>query len=396
MGHGERGVTLHSPELSGPGPAREDRGAISSTTLVSDRMLNRTALHAQHLALGARLVDFAGWDMPIQYRSQLDEHHAVRASAGMFDVSHMAVVDLQGPRTREFLRHLLANDAAKLQQPGKALYSCMLREDGGVLDDLIVYFRAEDEFRLVVNAGTADKDLAWLEKQAPAFGVRVVRRTDLGILAVQGPQACGLAAACLPAGLGGPAQALTAFNSASLGEWFVGRTGYTGEDGFEIVAPHADLARLWSDLLAAGVAPCGLGARDTLRLEAGMNLYGQDMDEQVTPLESGLAWTVAFTEGREFIGRAALAAQAASLHRRQVGLVLEGRGIMRSHMPVRFASGARGETTSGGYGPTLKQSIALARVEHTQDARCEVQIRGEWVPARLVKPPFVRHGRVLV
>lgn len=396
MGHGDRGLCgrLNSQVRD----TRKDRGAISSTTKVSDRtMLKRTALHAQHAALGARLVDFAGWEMPIQYRSQLDEHHAVRASAGMFDVAHMAVVDLHGPRTGEFLRRLLANDVAKLQnQPGKALYSCLLREDGGVLDDLIAYFCAEDFYRLVVNAGTADKDCAWFERHAPAFGVQVRRRTDLGILAVQGPKACEIAARHFPAGLAGPALALKSFNSAAQGGWFVGRTGYTGEDGFEILAPHAELVQLWSALLADGVAPCGLGARDTLRLEAGMNLYGQDMDESVTPLESGLAWTVAIGENRDFIGRAALAAQKATLHRRQIGIVMEGRGIVRAHMPVRFPSGARGQTTSGGFGPTLKRSIALARVEHGTETQCEVQIRNEWVAARVVKPPFVRHGCVLI
>ncbi|MGQ0619162.1 MAG: glycine cleavage system aminomethyltransferase GcvT [Panacagrimonas sp.] len=360
-------------------------------------MLKRTALYAQHAALGARLVDFAGWEMPTQYRSQLDEHHAVRAHAGMFDVAHMAVVDLHGPRTREFLRFLLANDVGKLKVEGKALYSCLLRGDGGVLDDLIVYFRSEDYFRLVVNAGTADKDCAWLEQHAPAFGIEVRRRTDLGILAVQGPDACRLSAGCLPPAIAGPALVLTAFNSVAHGDWFLGRTGYTGEDGFEIVAPHEDLVRLWTALIGAGVTPCGLGARDTLRLEAGMNLYGQDMDESVTPLESGLAWTVALNDPqRDFVGRPALVAQAATLHRRQVGLVLEGRGIARAHMPVRFPSGARGETTSGGFGPTLKRSIALARVEHSSDMSCEVQIRGEWIAGRVVKPPFVRNGRVLI
>jgi aminomethyltransferase len=341
-------------------------------------------------------VDFAGWEMPIQYRSQLDEHHAVRAGAGMFDVSHMCVVDLHGPRVREFLSQLIANDVAKLKVPGKALYSCLLRSDGGTLDDLIVYFRTEDWFRTVVNAGTADKDVAWFETQAPAFGVEVRRRHDLGILAVQGPKARALAGDAFPSDLRGPALGLAPFFAAGLDDWFVARTGYTGEDGFEIMAPHVDLVALWRKLLDAGVVPAGLGARDTLRLEAGMNLYGQDMDEGLTPLESGLAWTVALTPGRDFIGRAALERQAATRHRRFIGLVIEGRGIVRAHMPVRFASGATGETTSGGFGPTLRKSIALARVAPTDETTCEVEIRGAWVPARVVKPPFVRHGKVLV
>lgn len=359
-------------------------------------MLKRTALYEQHQQLGARLVDFAGWEMPIQYASQLDEHHAVRSTAGMFDVAHMVVVDLHGTRVREFLSKLLANDVAKLKVPGKALYSCLLREDGGVIDDLIAYYLSESYFRLVVNAGTADKDCAWFAQHAPVFDVEVRRRDDLGILAVQGPQARDRAHPCMAPALAATAATLTHFNACEQDGLFVARTGYTGEDGYEILAPHARLVTLWEQLLAGGVKPCGLGARDTLRLEAGMNLYGQDMDESVTPLESGLAWTLAFTPGRAFIGRAALEAQQQTAHRQQVGLLLEGRGVLRAHMPVRFASGAVGEITSGGFAPTLKRSIALARVAPTTDTVCEVQIRGEWQPARIVKPPFARHGKILI
>ena len=360
-------------------------------------MLKKTALHAHHQALGAKLVDFAGWEMPIQYASQLDEHHAVRAGAGMFDVAHMAAVDLHGTRTREFLRYLLANDVAKLKTPGKALYSCMLNPDGGVIDDLIVYFVAEDQFRLVVNAGTTDKDLAWLRQQAPAFGVEIRHRGDLGILAVQGPQARAKVGALLPPALAEKAGALTPFSAAWEGELFVGRTGYTGEDGFELILPHAQLVQFWTALQAAGVKPSGLGARDTLRLEAGMNLYGQDMDDTVSPLESGLAWTVALSpEDRDFIGRKVLEAQKAAPPRKSVGLVLEGRGVLRAHMPVRAANGALGETTSGGFAPTMKGSIAMARVAGNAVGPYEVEIRGQWLPAREVKPPFVRNGKVLV
>jgi aminomethyltransferase len=364
-------------------------------------MLKKTALHARHQALGAKLVDFAGWEMPIQYASQLDEHHAVRAAAGMFDVAHMTAVDLHGARSREFLRHLLANDVAKLKTPGKALYTCMLNPAGGVIDDLIVYFVAEDPqqtmFRLVVNAGTTDKDLAWLRQQAPAYGVDVRRRDDLGILAVQGPEARAKVDALLPPALAAKAQALTPFSAAWDGEQFVGRTGYTGEDGYELILPHAQLIDFWDKLQAAGVKPCGLGARDTLRLEAGMNLYGQDMDDAVSPLESGLAWTVAWTpEDRDFIGRKALEAQRAAPPRRSVGLVLEGRGVLRAHMPVRGADGGLGETTSGGFAPTLKGSIAFARVPGGASGPWQVEIRGQWLPAREVKLPFVRNGKVLV
>ncbi len=359
-------------------------------------MLKQTALHSEHQRLGARLVDFAGWDMPIQYASQLEEHHAVRQGAGMFDVAHMCAVDVRGARSREFLQHLLANDVAKLKASGKALYSCMLRPDGGVIDDLIVYFCGGEHYRLVVNAGTTDKDLAWLRQHAPAFGVEIQQRSDLGILAVQGPEARAKVDALLPAALAEKTQALTPFSAAWQGETFIGRTGYTGEDGYELVVPHAELVALWGQLLAAGVRPCGLGARDTLRLEAGMNLYGQDMDETLSPLEAGLAWTLAFTEGRDFIGRAALERQKASGHRQFVGLLLEGRGVLRAHMPVRFANGAIGETTSGGFAPSMKQSIAFARVAAGAEGACEVEIRGAWVAARVVKPPFVRNGKVLL
>ena len=361
-------------------------------------MLKKTALHSRHQALGAKLVDFGGWEMPIHYGSQLEEHHAVRAGCGMFDVAHMSAVDLHGPRTREFLRTLVANDVAKLKTPGKALYTCMLNERGGVIDDLIVYFSGrEDWFRIVVNAGTTDKDLAWIRPAAAQFGVEVRHRTDLGILAVQGPKVRDIVGKHLPATIREQALALKAFQSVHSDPWFVATTGYTGEDGFEFMLPHDALAKLWDALAADGVKPAGLGARDTLRLEAGMNLYGQDMDEDVSPLECGLAWTVAFDPAdRKFTGRAALEAQRAAPPRKQLGLVLEGRGVLRSHMPLRFASGATGETTSGSFAPSMKTSIALARAQGYASGACEVEIRGQWLPCRIVQPPFVRNGKVLV
>jgi aminomethyltransferase len=360
-------------------------------------MLKKTALHPEHVRLGARLVDFAGWDMPIQYASQLDEHHAVRAGAGMFDVAHMTAVDLHGARVREFLQRLLANDVARLATPGKALYTCMLREDGGIIDDLIAYSMRDDWFRVVVNAGTTEKDLAWIRKHAPDFGVTVKHREDLGILAVQGPQARERVASALPPALREQALGLGVFQAMSEGDWFVGRTGYTGEDGFELVLPHGLLVTLWKQLLDAGVKPCGLGARDTLRLEAGMNLYGQDMDESTHPLESGLGWTVAWDPpGRDFIGRKAIEGKRGKSPRKFVGLVLADRGVMRAHMKVRFGGSGGGETTSGGFAPTMKQSIGFARVDAACDGAPEVEIRGQWVGAKVVKPPFVRNGKVLV
>jgi aminomethyltransferase len=344
------------------------------------------------------MVDFGGWDMPVNYGSQIEEHHAVRRDAGMFDVSHMCVVDLRGGRVREFLRRLLANDVARLVLPGKALYSCMLREHGGVIDDLIVYFMADDWFRMVVNAGTRDKDLEWIRSQAGHFDVAVEPRLDLAMVAVQGPNARQKAATALEPALAEAALALdTFFGHAGAGDWFVARTGYTGEDGWEIMLPAAQVVAFWQRLAAAGVAPCGLGARDTLRLEAGMNLYGNDMDETVSPLESGLGWTVAWEpQDRDFIGRAALAAQKASgANRKLVGLLVEDRAVLRSHQKVVVAAVGEGEVTSGTFSPTLERSIGFARVPAKTGDLCEVEIRGRLIKARVVRPPFVRNGKAV-
>jgi aminomethyltransferase len=358
----------------------------------------RTPLYQTHVELGARMVDFGGWDMPVNYGSQIEEHHAVRRAAGMFDVSHMCVVDLEGAGVRSFLERLLANDVAKLRTSGKALYSCMLRDSGGIIDDLIVYFLHEQWFRLVVNAGTRDKDLAWIREHARASGVAVRERKDLAMIAVQGPEARAKAASLMSAADQARALALDAFFGAELGALFVGRTGYTGEDGFELMIPAGSAAEWWNRLRAAGVACCGLGARDTLRLEAGMNLYGSDMDETTTPLESGLAWTVAFDrKERVFIGRGALEAQrAGGVPRKLVGLVLEDRGVLRGHQKVHVAGVGEGEITSGTYSPTLERSIALARVPAATADHVQVDIRGKLLAARVVRPPFVRHGKSLI
>jgi aminomethyltransferase len=354
------------------------------------------------------MVDFGGWDMPVNYGSQIEEHHAVRRDAGIFDVSHMCVIDARGPRVREFLRKLLANDVAKLAQPGKALYSCMLNEAGGVLDDLIVYFLKQpggDEafFRLVVNAGTRDKDLAWMRGIAPGFGVELTERTDLAMLAVQGPNARAKIAGLLPAAQRAAALGLDVFFGTAIpmsegGEWFVARTGYTGEDGFEVMLPAGQAANLWRRLLDAGVKSAGLGARDTLRLEAAMNLYGNDMDESHNPLESGLAWTVAFDDpARDFLGRKALEAlKARGVARKLVALVLDDRGVLRGHQKVIADGAGEGEITSGTFSPTMEKSIALARVPKAAGAMVKVDVRGKLLGARVVKPPFVRHGKVLV
>ncbi len=365
-------------------------------------MGKRTQLYDAHVAAGARMVDFSGWDMPVHYGSQIEEHQAVRRSVGMFDVSHMTVVDLHGKDAKAYLRHLLANDVDKLAEPGKALYSAMLNPDGGVIDDLIVYLMspAADRYRVVVNCGTRDKDLAWMQEQVAGRDVELRERPDLAMLAVQGPAARERTASVLggePAAMIGE---LKVFQAAVSGDWFIARTGYTGEDGLEIILPGGMAAEFWEHLLEQDVRPCGLGARDTLRLEAGMNLYGQDMDETVTPLESNMGWTVAWEPAeREFIGRAALEEQRARGGCRQLrGLLLEGRGVLRSHQKVVFPgqSELAGETTSGTFSPTLQRAIGLARLPAGCGNSCAVEIRGKLLPARIVKPCFVRNGRSVV
>jgi aminomethyltransferase len=358
----------------------------------------RTPLYETHVAAGARTVDFGGWDMPVNYGSQIEEHHAVRRDAGMFDVSHMCVVDLRGERVRDYLRHLLANDVSKLTEPGKALYSCMLRADGGVIDDLIVYYMNDRWYRMVVNAGTRDKDVAWLRQVATGFGVAVEPRTELAMIAVQGPNARVKAASVMEPAIAQRALEIGPFFGIDAGSLFIARTGYTGEDGFEIMLPSDGAVALWSKLRAAGVAPCGLGARDTLRLEAGMNLYGNDMDETTSPLESGLGWTIAWDpQDRDFIGRAALTAQkSAGVAHKLVGLLVEDRAVLRSHQKVLVANVGDGEVTSGTFSPTLQRSIGFARVPASTGDRCEVEIRGKLVPARVVRLPFVRHGKAVI
>ncbi|MFB1487491.1 MULTISPECIES: glycine cleavage system aminomethyltransferase GcvT [unclassified Thiocapsa] len=355
----------------------------------------RTPLFSEHERLGARIVPFGGWDMPLQYGSQIEEHHAVRRAAGMFDVSHMRPVDIEGPDALPFLRHLLANDAAKLNATGKALYACMLNPQGGVIDDLILYFRGPERYRAVVNAGTADKDIDWMQSQVTGRQVDIRSRDDLAMIAVQGPDARTRVEPLLSDCLRASAMQVGPFFAAEDAHWFVGRTGYTGEDGFEIMLPSADGAALWRALLAEDVRPCGLGARDTLRLEAGMNLYGQDMDETVGPLDAGLGWTIAWQpQERNFIGREALTARRDHPERRDfVGLLLTGRGVLRPHQSVLADGRVVGEVTSGGFSPTLERSIAFARVEPGTPAECAVDIRGKPVSARIVKPPFVRQGR---
>ena len=361
-------------------------------------MGQKTPLYDKHIEAGARIVDFGGWDMPVNYGSQKEEHHAVRRNAGIFDVSHMTIVDLSGERTQEFLRYLLANDVGKVTEPGKAMYTCMLNDTGGVIDDLIVYFFSTSDYRLIVNAATRDKDLAWISTQAGDFGVTVVERPELAMVAVQGPRARELAAAVVDAEHRDQALALKPFTAMYAGDLFVARTGYTGEDGWEIVMPATDAPRIWDELLAAGIAPCGLGARDTLRLEAAMNLYGTDMDEDVSPLEAGLGWTIAWEPAdRDFIGRAPLEKKRNDPNKmRFVGLLLEDKGVLRGHQRIVVDGIGDGEITSGGFSPTIERSIALARVPAGDYDRAKVDIRGRFLDVRIVKTPFVRNGQIRI
>jgi aminomethyltransferase len=367
--------------------------------------LQHTPLHAAHLALNARMVDFGGWDMPVNYGSQIDEHHAVRTDAGMFDVSHMRVVDFTGERAREFFKFAIANNVDKLTVPGKALYSCLLNADGGVIDDLIVYYFADNNFRAVVNASTADKDIAWFGKlnTEGGFGLTITPRRDFAIVAVQGPNAREKVWQVLPQ-TRADTESIKPFNAVQFdttpfGEIMLARTGYTGEDGFEVIVTAVQVEAFWNALIAQGVKPAGLGARDTLRLEAGMNLYGQDMDEQVSPLDAGLAWTVDLKAPREFVGRPALEANGSKAN--FVGLILKkenGRagGVLRAHQKVVTPDGD-GEITSGTFSPSMQESIAFARVPTSikPGDMVHVQIRDKQLPASVVKLPFVRNGKVL-
>lgn len=362
-------------------------------------MLQETALVNLHKELGGKLVDFGGWNMPLHYGSQIEEHHTVRSAAGWFDVSHMTIVDISGAEAQAYLQKLLANDVAKLKSPGKALYTAMLNEQGGVIDDLIVYL-LEDGYRLVVNCATREKDLAWMQQQSKSFDVELVEQPQLAMVAVQGPEARAAVAEVV---ISPQLDDLSVFSAVALeqnGEdWLIARTGYTGEDGYEIMLPSDQVETFVRALMDGGVKPCGLGARDTLRLEAGMNLYGHEMDDTVSPLEANMAWTIAWQpEAREFIGRDVLAQQQAEgIKNKLVGLLIQGKGVLRAEQEVRCAgSELRGVITSGTFSPTLGTSIALARIPTSFSGPCEVMIRNKVVPVKVVNPTFVRHGKALI
>ncbi len=362
-------------------------------------MGNKTALYATHQSMGGKLVDFGGWDMPLHYGSQIEEHHKVRQHAGMFDVSHMTVVDVTGPDAKPYLQYLLANDVAKLDSlVGKALYSGMLNHEGGVIDDLIVY-NLGGWYRVVVNCSTREKDLAWMNQVADGFSVTLKERDDLALIAVQGPEAIRITKTLVDDEKSSVIDQLKVFQGLPAADWFIGRTGYTGEDGLEIMLPNEQAVALWNALSQAGVAPCGLGARDTLRLEAGMNLYGHEMNESVSPLAANMGWTIAWQPAeRDFIGRQALEAQKTEGKQpKLVGLVLRERGVLRADLPVIIPGiEEKGVITSGTFSPSLGYSIALARVPAGIDNQCLVEMRGKQVQVDVVAPGFVRNGKPLV
>lgn len=364
-------------------------------------MGSKTALYDKHQAMGAKLVDFGGWEMPIHYGSQVDEHHQVRNDAGMFDVSHMTVVDVTGTDAKEYLRFLLANDVIKLQEKGKALYSGMLNENGCVIDDLIVYLMTEpgvsgEWFRVVVNCATREKDLRWMAEQTASFDdVALTEQPELAMVAIQGPQAIALAKQSVSESRAKLIDQLSVFQGLESEGWFLARTGYTGEDGLEIMLPEDEVADFWQQLADVGIKPCGLGARDTLRLEAGMNLYGSDMDETISPLAANMGWTVAWEpQERNFVGRDALEAlRSAGVEQKLVGLVMESRGVLRGHQKVIVDGVGEGEVTSGTFSPTLGYSIAMARVPAATGEQAEVEVRGKRMPVRVIRPSFVRNGK---
>lgn len=356
-------------------------------------MLNKTPLHAKHLESNAKMVDFFGWDMPLNYGSQIEEHHTVRQDAGIFDVSHMTIVDIKGTDAKSYLRYLLTNDVDKLKVPGKALYSGMLNEKGGVVDDLIAYYFDDQDYRLVVNSATKEKDLNHLNAVAEGFDISITERPELAMVAVQGPNAKEKVHSILSQEQVAAVADMKPFFGVQAGDLFIATTGYTGEAGYEIIVSENDAADLWDKLLSAGVKPCGLGARDTLRLEAGMNLYGQDMNEDVSPLAANMGWTITWEpEDRDFVGREATAQIKAEGSDKLVGLVMTEKGVLRPGLKVKV-EGGEGIITSGTFSPTLGHSIAMARVPSTVTDTAEVEMRKKWVTVKVVKPSFVRNGK---
>ncbi len=356
----------------------------------------RTPLHSSHLAAGGRMVDFAGWEMPLSYTSVRAEQRAVREAAGLFDVSHMGRFEVRGGASTEYLQQLLTNDLSRVA-PGRAQYNLMCRPDGGVIDDLVVYRTADTSWLVVVNASNRAKDMAWLSDRLRP-GVELIDRSDeLALIALQGPRARDL----LPVeglDLGRLAYFAVAPARVAGESALVSRTGYTGEDGFELFVPAAAAAGVWAALIEAGAVPCGLACRDVCRLEAGLRLYGSDMDETVNPYEAGLGWVVKLAKG-DFCGREALAAvRAAGPARRTIGIRGEGRVIPRPHTPLLGPEGQVGTVNSGTYSFWLEAGIGMALVAAGLDphAQLAVEQRDRPGPVRVAELPFYKGtaGRV--
>lgn len=371
------------------------RVALRGSQAASMVELKRTPLRDFHAAHGARLVDFAGWEMPVQYRSILEEHKAVRRAAGLFDVSHMGEVDVRGPGALAFLQHLVTNDVASLF-PGRVLYSPMCYPHGGTVDDLLVYMRAPEQYFLCINAGNIDKDLAWMHEQAKGFEVQLTDRSgDYALLAVQGPRAAAIVQSLTGAKLDLVKYYHFAEGTVAGVDCLISRTGYTGEDGFELYHASGDAVKLAEALLAAG-APhglelAGLGARDSLRLEAGYPLYGHELTAEISPLTAGLGWTVKLSKASDFNGKAALLAEKQQGSANKVVLFKTGdRRIVRAESPVTAGGQAVGRVLSGTLSPILNEAIGSALVSvAAAGGPLSVDVRGTSFPLTVVKPPFV-------
>ena len=355
--------------------------------------MNKTALNNAHIELGAKMVNFSHWEMPISYTSLIEEHHAVRNTAGIFDVSHMSVFDFKGGDQVAFFEKIFANDIKKICNDDKAIYGALLNEEGGILDDLIIY-HANEKFRLVSNCSTREQNRQWYEKHAVEFGVEVVERSDMGILAIQGPDA--LSKILSIDGINPQVNNLQSFGCMFDGDKLYARTGYTGEDGLEIIVPSEDINQFWDQALKLGCTPIGLGARDTLRLEAGLNLYGNDMTIENHPYESNLGWTIDMTdENRQFIGKQALLSIDQSKSQKIVGIILRDKGVLRSGYEVIHNEG-KGVVLSGSYSPTLQSSIGLARVDQGYKKDGKVMIRNKMLNIDFVSPRFIERGKISI
>ena len=353
--------------------------------------MNKTTLFEQHKNLGAKIVDFGGWSMPINYGSQINEHKVVRSDVGIFDVSHMSIFDLSGSEQAKFLKYLLPNDVDKIKNSGRALYSPLLNNDGGVLDDLIVY-NLGTHYRIISNCATRSQNHDWFVKQSESYDVKIKLMNDLSIIAIQGPNSINLLDKIGIHDL----DRMSDFDVKIYNSSMIAKTGYTGEEGFEVVIENSDVESFWLSLLEAGASAIGLGARDTLRLEAGLNLYGTDMDTNNNPYESNLAWTIDLNDKkRDFIGKRALEEINKDACKELKGIILRDKGILRSHQLIEHKAG-NGEILSGTYSPSFGFSIAFARLDKGHDGEGKVKIRNNEFKVEIVSPPFMRKGKMLI